>query len=595
MNVFEDLIGALKEEDLLEETVIKTGKNKENEMFPNSSGTESKKADAFADFSFVEKLSDHPSGTLVQPQVLAADEFEEITSLADFSSAKKSEVKVMPEAEAPFKTNVRETKAKPPETIFQENAPVVDEKEFYRKRAMEEVSGLQMVEHVLSGVEREQSKTVAQVYDDIAVKKALHDFLQVSENVKSSEHAQAEFRLMQETENWCSALSHRDKKITVAQLRRFCETTKPPLSSQALISLARFYRNLPFSEPVRGKFDLIATRLFAKDIGGEKRVMVFTREELIEHLGELYAEWSSVPLYLTGENETKIAETAVKLEEFMAEAEGAESFDELVNNDFFNRLRFFKESTDEMFFAPLITATIIESNIRIGNRFVDLIEIERDKSGIVNFEEKYGFINEQLISDSTSKTLQLVELLKEKNKQSKTPPPSVPAKKPLPEKSSPAIANAAKTEAKPNSAAARKTKTDKAKIEKTKVKAANELFAVNKWLLTATVLIVLASFGLYFWSDYGAAETSASAKVKKVNLENSSLKEYLQTARINENTFYGVTSPSWDALSLEKKEELLKKIFSSGKDKGYVKVQLLNMEGKAVGYATPEKTEVVTK
>jgi len=50
------------------------------------------------------------------------------------------------------------------------------EKEYFRKRAMDEVTGLQMVEHVLSGVEREQMKTVPKPYDDLPVKLALHDF-----------------------------------------------------------------------------------------------------------------------------------------------------------------------------------------------------------------------------------------------------------------------------------------------------------------------------------------------------------------------------------------------------------------------------------
>src|SRR5436190_1575160 len=132
----------------------------------------------------------------------------------------------------------------------------VNEKEYFRKRAMDEVTGLQMVDHVLAGVEREQMKLVPKPYDDLPVKLALHDFMQVAHETSTTEHAQSEFRLMQETENWCSALSHRDKHITIAHLRRHCETTRPPLSAQALIALARFYRNSPYSESVRSKFEL---------------------------------------------------------------------------------------------------------------------------------------------------------------------------------------------------------------------------------------------------------------------------------------------------------------------------------------------------
>ena len=74
------------------------------------------------------------------------------------------------------------------------------EKEYYRKRAIDEVNGLQVVEHVLSGVESEQMKTIPKTYDELPVKLALHDFLQDENNINSTEHAQSEFRLMQETE-----------------------------------------------------------------------------------------------------------------------------------------------------------------------------------------------------------------------------------------------------------------------------------------------------------------------------------------------------------------------------------------------------------
>jgi hypothetical protein len=559
MNVFEDLIGELKEENLLEETVFVTQKAENEDEFLGTVANESDFLNTAATLEFPKPPLEESKGDLSEPLQLSLPEHtEEIAPLAEtiYTGA----------------------------AIVKEEKPVFNGKEFYRKRAMEEVSGLQMVEHILSGVEREQNKTTPNLYNDIAVKKALHDFLQISEDVKSPEHAQAEFQLMQETETWCSALSHRDKRISIAHLRRFCETTKPPLSSQALISLARFYRNLPFSESVRGKFDLVVTRLFSKDVGGEKRVMVFSRDELIKHLVELYAEWSSISLYSADEDNSQVVLTAMKFEEFVTEAERADSFDELVENDFFNRLRLFKESTDEVFYAPLITAAAIESNVRIGNRYVELIEIERGKSDARNLREKYGFLHDQAISDSTSKTLQLVEILKEKAQEVKAPLKERTMVKKMPEKPA-VIAKESKTKTKPNP-----VRHEKKTVEKNK----KAMFAVNKWLLAACLLATTLGFGLYIWVNYIAGETESSTKVKKVNLDNSSLKDYLQTARISEGTFYAVTTPSWDALSLEKKEELLKKIFSFGGDKGYVKVHLLSKEGKAVGYASAQKTEVVT-
>jgi hypothetical protein len=573
MNVFEDLIGSLKDENLLEATVIETQEviNDdeflfeviENQSLPKDSGEP----------KFAEQTPQESENNFSRPQQSPVrEETEEIISFDDYSSL-KAEDDVLP-APAP---------------VFKENKSNVDEKEFYRKRAIEEVSGLQMVEHVLSGVEREQNKTAPKLYNDIAVKKALHDFLQISQDVKSPEHAQYEFQLMQETETWCSALSHRDKRIPVAHLRRYCETTKPPLSSQALISLARFYRNLPFSEQVRSKFDLIVTRLFSKDLGGEKRILVFTRDELIKHLAELYGEWSSIPLYSTEEDESQIVLTAMKFEDFMTEAESAESFDELIKTDFFNRLRLFKESTNEVFFAPLITATTIESNIRIGNKYVDLIEIERSKSNAQSLQDKYGFLHDQAISDSTSKTLELIELLKDKVKESKVEKVQPPADKTA-ERQYREISKVTAKKLKPETKPKPETKL---KSEKFVKQSQDGFFAANKRLIIAAVVIAVISFGLYLGVNFMGAGSNAPANAKKVNLENSSLKAYVQSARISEETFYGVTTPAWDDLATQKKEELLKKIYASGGDKGFKKVQLLNKEGKDVGFASAEKTEVL--
>ena len=330
MNIFEDLIEELKEENLLEETPADT-----------------KTADTAAKPP-AEKIT--ASAQPAQTPAAKTDEPKKETSGFD-----------------------RQT----PENNFQKPAsapnPPVGEADYYRKRAVEEVAFLQMVEHVFAGVEREQMKIAPKPYDDLEVKKVLHSFLQISGDVKSPEHAQLEFRLLQETESWYSALSQRDKLVSVAHLRRYCETTRPALSSPALVALGRFYRNSPYSEQIRSKFDLVLTRLFTKEIGGEKRKPVFSRDELIKHLNELYADWSSIPLYSTDEENSDTLLMVLKFEDFIAEAENAESFDELIRNDFFNRLRRFKESANEHFFAPLVTAAAIESNLRIGNRYVELL------------------------------------------------------------------------------------------------------------------------------------------------------------------------------------------------------------------------------
>ena len=554
MNIFENLIDELKEDNLLEETVIEAHSAESKSSV--SKGNGDKENSALTGKAEANQLINTDENNLLPESDSVSDENLETVSKA-FSSndaLDKIEIEtnqVVPDVKSPSGT------------------------EFYRKRAIDEVSFLQMVEHVFAGIEREQMKIVPKAFDDLEVKKVLHTFLQVSKETNTNGQAQAEFQLLQETENWYSALTHRDKRISINHLRRYCETTRPPLSSPALVALARFYRNSPHSEPVRGKFDFVITRLFSKDIENDRREIAFSREELIEHLKELYAEWSSIPLYMTDGDESEILLIALKFEDFITEASVAGSFDELIQNDFFNRLRLFKKNTNENFFSPLVVAAGIESNVRIGNSYVELLE--KEKTNKSTFEDKYGFLHDQTISDATGKTFQLVELLSRKTKEQK------PAKPPLVE---------TPKEIKPEAKTIKeKPKPEIYSISKQEKRESKNYFAVNKWLLTATIFTIIASFGLYIWANSNDIEAKG-ANVVNVNLENSSLKENIQTARISNNIFFGIVLPSWNDLPQPKKEEILKKIISIGGDKGFVKVQLLNNKGKTVGFATTEKVEV---
>ena len=519
MNVFESLVEELKEENLLEETVIETNREvKAEESAPEA-----------------ESLED------------VLNEFKDVLGEEDGLRQTAPDESPKPENSVGMQTPI--------------SAPPANEAEFYTKRATEEVTGLQMVEHVFSGVEREQMKLLPKPYDDLECKKSLHAFLQISQHPNSPEHANAEFHLMQETESWYSALSHRDKNISVTHLRRYCETTRPLLSSTALISMARFYRNSPFSEQVRGKFDLILTRLFTKEIAGEKRELPFNREELIAHLGKLYSQWASIPLYTANDDDSEILILTLKFEDFMSEAIAASNFDELIKNDFFNRLRNFKETTNENFFAPLVTATAIECNVSIGNRYVELIQAEKQKVAKEILEDKYGFLHDQAISESSSKTLQLVQLLREKTI--------------LPE-----------TEIQENAInkidkiAGKQPKEIKPQVKYEK----KNPYKVNKWLLTATILIVVVNVGLYFWMSASGVPEASPQQVERVNLENSVLRDYVKEARITNETFFGMVQPNWGSLDKQKQEEVLKQIFNTAGEKGFSKVHLLDKDGKSIAY-----------
>lgn len=536
MNIFEKLIDELKEENLLEETVIESNGNyKSNNKEPLS----------------VEKNEETSDDILFEPNESVPENDEEVAETGfEFE---------------PSVTEENLTNEESPTDENDSNSAPINSFEFFYRRAGEEVSALQMVEHVLSGVERDQMKIIPKTFDDLAVKTALHRFRQVSGDVEANNQSQAEFHLMQETENWYSALSQRDKNITVGHLRRFCETTRPALSSQALLALARFYRNAPYSESVRSKFDLIITRLLSREIDEDKRELVFSRDEIIKHLEGLYAEWSSISLYSPDRDDSTILLSALKFEDFMSEAAEVEKFDDLIKTDFFNRLRAMKESTSENFFAPVVTTAAIECNIKIGNRYVELLRAEDVNPEILI--KKYGVLREEAISDIAGKTLHLAQLLSRKEE---TPEPE------------------SQTAKHNEEIVERKTGSKKSKAVKPK-----SPYAVNKWLIAAVVLVVLGNIALFIF--YGAPETGGQTTAivaDKVNLENSVLKEHLKSARMSNGIFYGRIAPSWNDLTKENKENFLQKIMAAGKERGFTTVHLLNDEGRPVAYANGDKVQV---
>lgn len=541
MNIFEDLIEELKQEDLLE--------SDDTQIKPAIAGSK-----AFEEVIEAETFLANYKDDLKKTTSAAAESFQH--ERAVFAKEKKSAA-----SDAVFASDIQQQPAQKKDAA---SAPSpVDEANYYRRRAIEEVSRLQLVEHVLSGIERDQLKVVPQSYDDLHVKKVLHSFLKISNDINSPEHAQAEFQLMQETEGWYSALAHRDKNISAAHLRRYCETARPVLSSQALISLASFYRNLPYYESARNKFDFVFTKLFSKEHENGKRSFVLERDDLIKHIKELYADWASLAYYAEEEDDSELLLLVFKFEDFMAEAESAENFDELVRKDFFNRLHSFKENIGEKFFAPLITAAAIESNIKIGNRYIDLLKDAREKGSAEIVENKYGFIYDQVISDATSKTLKLVDILHERKSVDR---------------------EALKDQ--PEEAVEIATEASDPEIKAQKPKKNLTLYGFNKWLAALTVLSVCVSIGLYLWAESGPAADVSSPSFRAISIENPLAKEFIKEPQVGKEMLFAVVQPAWETASREKKEDVLKQLRSVGDENGFSSVHLQNSNGKTVGAAT---------
>ncbi len=550
MNVFEDLITELKEENLLEHTVIDSGLNGNVEI------------DEL-------EVTEVPNARFGMPE----------------SASKAAEMTI--EIDGADKVELDEYDAHLHDTVTPGVAADVPKKpangqEFYRKRAMAEVSNLQMVEHVLTGVEREYMKIVPNIFEDFNAKKALNRFLQVTGNENSSEHQEAEFDLIQETEAWCTALENRDRKMPVSNLRQYCETSRPPLSSQALVALARFYRNLPYSEGVRSKFDFVITRLFSRPTESNLRTSLFTREEMLAHINTLYGEWSSVALYSVDEDESNIMLASLSFEDLAIEAENASTFDQLIEKDFFGRLRQFKGSISELFYAPSVAAAAIDANVRIGNAYVTLIDRERRKMDAETIHSKYGDLHDESVSDGASRTLDLVDLLRSPLNDLR-PVEKRQENDPV-EKSEPAPAPAAEPEpAKP--------------VEKGRLPFLTDLlenaWSVNKWFLGVCLLLIAGSIGISVYSTFFISDRQSSVQPVSVDLEDTNFKEYVSTGRIISETFYGLVQPAWDNLPKERRLEVLKNIYQTGTQKGYTQVNLIGKDGRSAAFASKTRLDVI--
>ncbi|MCB1023970.1 MAG: hypothetical protein KDB79_06265 [Acidobacteria bacterium] len=579
MNLFENLVDELKEENLLEETVITTSKiakkrEVENEILfdeipglENSAGEGLRTAAADEDFSGNSADVDYsdpidPSEGFgpeqIEQQVLMpTDEAVENTDSGEFADADPIEAQDAAEAGDQIVSGDTFGQSELPAEAVEDDVEVeaeaeaskVSGKEAYAQRMTDEVMSLDAVEHVVSGIEREQMRTVPNRYDVVPVKQALHVFLTEFKTLESPQPTESEATLRKEIEKWHTSLLNRDADIPTPLLRLYCEDSG--LNSKSLGALARFYRNSPFSENVRSKFDLVITRYFADEAERNRREMNLERDEMIEALTKLYVEWSSVPVYSEDDEDSELVLAAFKFEDFINEAKKCRSFDELLTNGFFKRIKGFKKKTSENFFAPMLVASAVECNVAIGNRYVDLIEKERRNSGADALGERYGGKHDKSVSEATSKTLQLTDLLKEtkaKNRQAKAGG-----------KIGRIVSGNRSRESEESSSS-----------------------GIYKAVMGSLILVGLLIFGYLAYSAIVGDSVKLSESEEKIMLERSFLHKFVKNSAIKEGTFAATVTDKWNSLSRAEKEEVVAKISALGKVKGYEKVELKDASGKVI-------------
>ena len=209
----------------------------------------------------------------------------------------------------------------------------------------------------------------------------------------------------------------------------------------------------------------------------------------------------------------------------------------------------------------------IESNIRIGNRYIELLEFEKIKGNSISLENKYGLTYDHAISEATGKTFALGELL---NQKAAVSPPN-----------------------QEKAVAANELKAAEEKIEPAATSEAKEIGGLaksNRWLIALAAIALLLFSIIYFGSKSSsdsveAVQTEMPVTLPKMNLEDTILIDYLQEADIQNATLNGIILPAWSELTEDKKKDVLKQMLKLGDAKGYTKIQLVDKENKLIASA----------
>jgi hypothetical protein len=425
----------------------------------------------------------------------------------------------------------------------------------------DQMSALQFVDFVISAAHR-LGGAAGLPFDDLLVQKAFHRYTQAGNDTESEEFLEAELALHNSLRSWDTDLVNRDSNLPVGALRRYTESAIPPLSPQALFALVRFYRTIPFSESALFKFDFVVTRLFSKFVDGDRRDLLCTRSDVVKHLSQRYSKWGLDAFKSLPSDDPDIALVCLSFDEFAAEAESAATLSGLVDAKLFERLHELKRNSGEILFVPQVTAAAIESNLRISKKLFDLAESNQSGSEGLDAELVSDAIARTFVSKGAEDTTNRISISVDNNATS--------------------------------AASSRRAKTSwQGKAYRARRTGRWNVFGINPWLLTATILSVLISLGIYVWSQYFIDEPAASSmSAKVVNIDNLELQQYVATAKLTGDMLHVIVSPQYNELAHDKRQEVVQKVRILGETKGYRRVTFYNAEGKAIAYASADRTDI---
>ncbi|MDH3493278.1 MAG: hypothetical protein OEM82_06990 [Acidobacteriota bacterium] len=235
------------------------------------------------------------------------------------------------------------------------------------EKLREEALDLEMVDKFLSSVEQKNRLVSGMLFDNGRLHEALFKLAAGHSSGDDSEIEEAELIAESELASWRETLELRNDMIETYHIRRFHDYTKAPLDISLLISLARVFRSLPYSESNQSKYDLVVTRLFTKGDVESKRMLRVPRAKIGEALKAIFPDQPS-------KHPDRPVEGVIEyFDEFIASLKNLGDFEEFIETDSFEALRRYKRDLGELFFHPDVSAAAIECNVTIGNVFSGLI------------------------------------------------------------------------------------------------------------------------------------------------------------------------------------------------------------------------------
>jgi hypothetical protein len=227
-----------------------------------------------------------------------------------------------------------------------------------------------IVERFLCEVERWLLKPSESVFDVSLVKENIKALKSLPSELTES-LAQAEVELKEEFRRWDLSIEEKDRCIETYNFRRFCDSAAEPLDNEIYVALASFYKSRQYSHSNLSKFDLIVTRLYTDVDRTGRRFLKFNPQEITSHVEQSFGTSNA------GETAERFLDNpgaVAAIQSFIAEAQGLDDFESLIQCKLFDRFREFKQELSDQFFEPAVVAAAIQCNVVFANAFNEMLE-----------------------------------------------------------------------------------------------------------------------------------------------------------------------------------------------------------------------------